>query len=104
MKLSVVIPVYNVEKYLQECVDSVLNQTLKEFELIAVDDGSTDHSGAILDEYQEKDSRITVIHKENGGLSSARNAGLDIAKGEWIAFVDSDDWVSPETYEEMMRA
>ena len=107
MKLSVVIPVYNVEKYLQECVDSVLNQTLKEFELIAVDDGSTDHSGAILDEYQEKDSRITVIHKENGGVSAARNDALAKCTGDYIYIMDSDDYLEPDAlqcmYEEAVR-
>jgi glycosyltransferase involved in cell wall biosynthesis len=102
--ISVIIPVYNVEKYVAHCIDSVITQTYQNLEIILVDDGSKDSSAAICDEYERKDGRIVVIHKENGGLSSARNAGLDIAKGEWIAFVDSDDWVSPETYEEMMRA
>lgn len=91
MKLSIIIPVYNVEKYIIECIDSVLFQTYKDWELILVDDGSTDNSGKICDEYALKDNRIKVIHKENGGLSSARNAGLDIVKGEYITFIDSDD-------------
>ena len=94
--LSVIIPVYNVEKYLSRCVDSVLNQTYKDFELILVDDGSLDNSPVICDEYENKDSRVKVIHKENGGLSSARNAGLGICKGDYIFFIDSDDWLTDE--------
>lgn len=102
--ISVIIPVYNVEKYLRKCVDSVLGQTFKDIEIILVDDGSTDGCGKICDEYAEKDSRIRVIHKENGGLSCARNAGLDIARGEYIGFVDSDDYVSAEMYEKLLAA
>ena len=94
-KVSVIIPVYNVEKYLPQCIDSILAQTFTDFELILVNDGSKDCSGNICDEYAQKDSRIVVIHKENGGASSARNRGLDIAKGEWISFIDSDDYVTP---------
>ena len=90
-KISCIVPVYNVEKYLRRCVDSILNQTFTDFELILVDDGSPDNSPAICYEYAVKDSRIKVIHKVNGGVSSARNVGLDVAKGEWICFVDSDD-------------
>lgn len=97
--ISVIIPVYQVEKYLVRCLESVVNQTYKNLEIILVDDGSTDASGEICDEYAEKDDRIKVIHKENGGLSSARNAGLDIAQGEYIAFVDSDDWVTTDYVE-----
>lgn len=100
--ISVIVPVYNVEGYLPRCVDSILAQTYKNLEVILVDDGAKDRSGAICDEYAAKDDRITVIHKENGGLSSARNAGLDIAKGEYIAFVDSDDWIEPEMYGHML--
>lgn len=96
--ISVIVPVYNVEKYLHRCVDSILNQTYENLEILLVDDGSTDGSGAICDEYAQRDSRVRVIHKENGGLSSARNAGIDAAKGEYLAFVDSDDWIEPETY------
>ena len=92
--ISVIIPVYNVEKYLTKCVDSIINQTYKNLEIILVDDGSPDNCGKICDEYAKKDNRIKVIHKENGGLSSARNAGLDICKGEYICFIDSDDFVS----------
>lgn len=98
-KISCIVPVYNVEKYLRRCLDSICAQTFTDFECICVDDGSSDGSGRILDEYAEKDSRFVVIHKDNGGVSSARNAGLDIARGEWIAFVDSDDWVEKEWLE-----
>ena len=100
-KISIIVPVYNVEKYLEKCIDSILNQTFKDFELILVDDGSTDNSGNICDEYRKKDRRIKVIHKSNGGLSSARNAGLDIALGKFIAFVDSDDYIHHQMYEIM---
>lgn len=93
--ISVIVPVYNVEPYLRECVDSILAQTYRDFELILVDDGSPDNCGAICDEYAEKDDRIRVIHQQNGGLSAARNAGLDVAMGEYVTFVDSDDQVSP---------
>lgn len=92
-KFSVIIPVYNVEKYIHRCVDSVLAQRFSDFELILVDDGSTDDSGAMCDEYARQDERVRVIHKSNGGLSSARNAGLEQAKGEYICFVDSDDYI-----------
>ena len=98
-KISIIVPVYNVAKWLRECMNSLINQSFKKIEIICVDDGSTDDSGKILDEYAQKDNRIKVIHKENGGLPSARNAGLDIATGEYIAFVDSDDYVHPKTYE-----
>lgn len=91
--VSVVIPVYNVEKYLNECVDSMLKQTYSSYEIILVDDGSTDSSGSICDEYAAKDNRISVIHKANGGLSSARNAGLEKAKGKYVYFLDSDDYI-----------
>ena len=92
-KISVIVPVYNSEKYLHRCIDSILAQTFTDFELLLIDDGSNDKSGIICDEYVAKDSRIRVFHKENGGVSSARNLGLDNAKGDWITFVDSDDWV-----------
>lgn len=98
-KISVIVPVYNVEKYLYKCINSILEQTFNEFELILVNDGSTDNSGNICDEYAIKDRRVIVIHKENGGLSSARNAGLDIAKGSYISFIDSDDWIARDMYE-----
>ncbi|MBO5204316.1 MAG: glycosyltransferase family 2 protein [Clostridia bacterium] len=91
--VSIIIPVYNVEKYLPECLESVINQTYKNLEILLIDDGSPDNSGKICDEYAEKDARIKVIHKENGGVSSARNLGLNIATGEYITFIDSDDFV-----------
>ncbi|MCQ9626454.1 glycosyltransferase [Cetobacterium somerae] len=98
-KISIIVPVYKVELYLRKCIDSILNQTFKDFELILVDDGSPDRCGEICDEYRKKDNRIKVLHKKNGGLSSARNAGLDIAKGDYIGFVDSDDWIESDMYE-----
>lgn len=101
--ISVVVPVYNVEQYLHRCVDSILAQTYEHLEVILVDDGAKDSSGAICDDYAGKDSRVKVIHKENGGLSSARNAGIDIARGEYLAFVDSDDWVEPDAYGYMLQ-
>lgn len=94
IKVSIIVPVYKVpEKYLRKCIESCINQTLKEIEIILVDDGSPDNCGKICDEYAEKDSRINVIHKKNGGLSSARNTGFIVSKGEWIMFVDGDDWI-----------
>ena len=93
--VSVIIPVFNVSDYLEKCVLSVIKQTYKNIEIILVDDGSTDQSGIICDKYREKDNRIKVLHKQNGGLSDARNAGIRIAKGEYISFVDSDDVISP---------
>ena len=101
--ISVVVPVYNVEKYLPRCIESILKQTYTNFELILVDDGTPDRSGIICDRYAEKDSRIRVIHKENGGVSTARNAGIDAAKGEWITFVDSDDWID-ENYLHVLQS
>ena len=104
MLLSVVIPVYNTAPYLRRCVESVTNQTYKDMEIILVDDGSTDESGAICDELAKKDNRIHAIHQTNGGSSSARNAGLKIATGDYIAFVDSDDmWLIADGIEQMMR-
>ena len=93
-KISVIVPIYKAEAYLDRCVESILSQTYTDFELILVDDGSPDRSGAICDAYAERDPRVRVIHKENGGVSSARNAGLDLAKGKYVAFIDSDDWIS----------
>lgn len=100
--LSVIVPVYNVEQYLARCIDSILQQSYRNLELILVDDGANDSSGAICDQYAQKDPRVNVIHKENGGLSSARNAGLDAAKGEYVGFVDSDDWIEPGAYAAMI--
>lgn len=100
-KISIIVPVYNVESYLPRCIDSIINQTHKNLYIILIDDGSTDNSGAICDEYARKDVRIKAIHKQNGGLSDARNVGLDICKleGEYIAFVDSDDYIEKDMYE-----
>lgn len=95
-EVSIVVPVFNVEKYLERCVNSILSQTFKEFEVILVDDGSTDYSGMLCDQYSNRDSRVRVIHKTNGGLSDARNVGIDAALGKWILFVDSDDFIEPE--------
>ncbi len=102
-KISVIVPVYNVEKYLERCVESIFKQTYKNIEIILVDDGSTDNSGKICDKFLKKDERVKVIHKENGGLSDARNAGLEILSGKYIMFVDSDDWISPAMVEKMYR-
>lgn len=98
-KISIIVPVYKVEPYIHKCIDSILNQTFKDFELILVDDGSPDRCGEICDEYAKKDNRIIVIHKENGGQSTARNAALDIARGDYIGFVDSDDYIEKDMYE-----
>ncbi len=102
--LSIIVPVYNQHKYLRQCVDSLIHQTLKEIEIILVDDGSTDDSGQICEKYAACDSRIVVIHKENGGLSDARNKGIDIAEGRYLAFVDSDDYVSERMFELLVKA
>ena len=93
--ISVIIPVYNAEQYLRRCVDSVLTQSYTDFELLLIDDGSRDQSPAICDEYAAADHRVQVFHKPNGGVSSARNLGLDHARGQWITFIDSDDFISP---------
>ncbi|MCI7380919.1 MAG: glycosyltransferase [Hungatella hathewayi] len=103
-KVSIIIPVYNVEQYLERCLETVVNQSYKGLEIILVDDGSTDSSGKICDKYKELDERIVCIHKENGGLSSARNAGVNIATGEYFVFVDSDDWVSIRMVETLTKA
>ena len=92
VKFSIIIPIYNVERYLETCVNSILTQTYSDYEVILVDDGSPDRCGELCDHYAESDSRVKVVHKVNGGLSSARNAGLDIAMGEYVIFVDSDDY------------
>ena len=103
-KVSVIVPVYKVEQYLNRCVESILNQTYKDLELILVDDGSPDKCGEICDKFVEQDSRVKCIHKKNGGLSSARNEALDIAVGEYIYFVDSDDWIEPELLEQCVKS
>ena len=97
--ISIIIPVYKVEKYLEKCIQSVINQTYENLQIILVDDGSPDNCGKICDEYAKKDHRIEVIHKSNGGLSDARNKGLEMAKGEYIGFVDSDDYIEADMYE-----
>lgn len=102
--ISIIVAVYNIEEYLPRCVDSILAQTYKHLEIILVDDGSTDSSPRICDSYAEQDDRIKVIHKENGGLSDARNAGMDVAKGEYIGFVDGDDWIDADMYRDMYYA
>ncbi len=104
VKVSIIVPVYNVEAYLHKCVDSILRQTLEDIEILLVDDGSTDSCRDICDEYAALDSRVNVIHKVNGGLSDARNAGLDAAGGQYIGFVDGDDCVEPEMFEALYRA
>ncbi len=101
--ISVIIPVYNVEKYLERCLKSVLRQTYSNLEILLIDDGSTDCSGEICDIYQKKDVRIKVYHKKNGGLSSARNLGLILCKGDYVGFVDSDDWIHSEMYETLLK-
>lgn len=102
--LTIILPVYNVEPYIERCVDSVIGQTYKNLQIILVDDGSPDNCGAICDEYTKKDKRIMAVHQENEGLSGARNSGMLFAKGEYIAFVDSDDWIHPQMYEKMMES
>ena len=98
-KVSIIIPVYNVESYLDRCLQSVVGQTVPEIEILCIEDGSTDHSPAILEKWAKADSRIKVIHKKNGGISSARNIGLGLAQGPYLLFVDSDDWIEPDTVE-----
>lgn len=102
MKISVIVPVYNTEKYLHKCVDSILAQTFTDFELLLIDDGSTDNSGKICNEYAAKDNRVKVFHKENGGVSRARNLGIDNARGEYLSFIDSDDYIRPDMYAELV--
>ncbi len=101
--ISVIIPIYNVEKYLDKCVESVVSQTYKNLEVILVDDGSPDNCPAMCDEWAKKDSRIKVLHKQNGGLSSSRNAGLSVATGDYIGFVDSDDYIAQDMYEKLLQ-
>ena len=102
--ISIIIPIYNIMDCLEKCVDSCINQTYKNKEILMVDDGSTDGTGALCDKLQEKDARIRVFHKENGGSSSARNLGIENAKGEYLGFVDSDDFISPTMYEDLINA
>ena len=106
--ISIIVPVYKVEKYLHRCINSILKQTYQKFELILIDDGSPDNCGNICDEFAEKDQRIHVIHQENGGLSAARNSGIDWAFAnscsKWLTFIDSDDWVHPQYLEVLLYA
>lgn len=102
-KISVIVPIYNASKYLHRCIDSIINQTYTHLEIILINDGSTDNSGSICYEYAQKDNRIIVIDKENSGVSSARNTGLDIATGDYIAFVDADDFIAPIMYENLLK-
>ena len=108
MKVSVIVPVYNVEKYIRHCIESIINQEFTDFEVILVNDGSKDASGAICDEYARRDERVHVIHQKNGGLSAARNAGMDWmyanSDSQWIAFADSDDWIHPDFLQRLYSA
>ena len=99
--ISVIVPVYNAEEYLERCVNSILRQTCPDLEVLLVDDGSRDSSGAMCDAFAAQDSRVRVLHQENSGISAARNAGLSQAKGDYIGFVDSDDWIDPDMYESL---
>ena len=99
--VSIIVPVYNTGEYLYKCLDSIIDQNLQEIELILINDGSTDNSAEICDRYSEKDKRVRVIHKKNEGVSIARNVGIRAAKGEYIGFIDSDDWIEKEMYQDM---
>ena len=101
VKVSVIVPVYNGEKYLTQCLDSIINQTLEDIEIISINDGSEDNSLSILERYASMDNRIKIISTENRGLGAARNSGLELATGEYVAFVDADDWIDKETYEQL---
>lgn len=103
-ELSIIVPIYKVEKYLDECIQSILHQTFTDFELILVDDGSPDACPQMCDAIAEQDSRVRVIHQKNGGLSAARNTGIEAAHGNWLGFVDSDDFVAPDFYEKLYNA
>ena len=103
-KISVIVPVFNVENYLEKCVKSIIEQTYKNLEVILVDDGSTDKSGFLCDELKKQDYRIKVIHKTNGGLSDARNAGIQVSTGKYLSFIDSDDYLERTALEQMMQA
>jgi glycosyltransferase involved in cell wall biosynthesis len=103
-KISIIVPVYNAEKYISDCITSILNQTYSYFELLLIDDGSTDMSGKICDDFNYKDNRIKVIHKENGGVSSARNIGIEASSGDYIIFIDSDDSINKNMVDELVSA
>lgn len=102
--VSIIVPVYNAQQYIRRCVDSILNQEYTDFELLLIDDGSTDSSGEICDEYAQKDTRIRVVHKENSGVSDSRNLALDYATGKYIQFLDSDDWITPDATRLLVRS
>ena len=102
--VSIIVPVYNARRYLHRCVASILEQSLQDLQLILVDDGSADGSGTLCDEFAAKDSRVTVLHQKNAGVSAARNAGLAVAKGEFVGFVDADDAITPDAYEQAVNA
>lgn len=102
LKVSIIVPVYKAEPYIRKCIDSILSQTFTNFELLLIDDGSPDNCGKICDEYAELDARVHVFHKENGGVSAARNLGLDHAKGDYVCFIDSDDWIDPDMLETLI--
>lgn len=102
-KISVIVPVFNVEEYLQDCVYSILNQTFSDFELLLIDDGSSDSSGKLIDEFSDIDIRVRSIHTENQGVSATRNLGIDLAKGEFICFIDSDDWIDKNYFEKLFE-
>ncbi len=101
--ISIIVPIFNTETYLKKCIESIINQTYKNLEIICIDDGSTDASGSIVDDYVKKDYRIRAIHKKNGGESNARNAGLKIMRGDYVGFVDCDDWIEPDMYEKLIN-
>ena len=102
--ISVVVPIYNVEAYLEKCINSIINQTFSDLEILLIDDGSTDSSSDICDRYGSMDTRIKVLHKKNGGLSSARNAGIDLSKGDYLCFIDSDDYIDERYIEPDMAS
>ena len=102
-KISVIVPIYNVEKYLEKCINSIVFQTYKNIEILLIDDGSTDKSSYICEEWKKRDSRINVVHKANGGLSDARNCGLNIASGEYVCFIDSDDYIENDYIEKLYK-
>ena len=104
IKVSINVPVYNVEKYLEKCLDSIVKQTYENIEIILVDDGPPDDCPRICDEWAKKDQRIKVIHKENGGLSDARNAGMKVMAGVYVSYIDSDDWIAQDMYQKMINA
>lgn len=103
-QISVIVPIYNVAEYLPQCLDSLIEQTYRNIEIVAIDDGSTDESGRILDDYAARDARVRAVHIANGGVSNARNVGLDLATGDYIGFVDSDDWIDTSMYERLLAA